>query len=84
MECKGGEILTEADLSKELLLEKDNKVLDLLRGINNLAIVVPKKGSTKAWTLKALLANSFLTLEEVPRPLASKPLPIPLIAKLKA
>ena len=48
MECEGGEILIEASLSKELLLEKDNKVLNLLQGINNLAIVVPKKGSTKA------------------------------------
>ena len=81
---KGGEILTEAGLSEELLLEKDNEVLNLLQGINDLAIVVPKKGSTKARTSKALLANSFLTLEEVPRPSASKPLPVPLIAKSKA
>jgi hypothetical protein len=88
VECEGGEILTEAGLSKELLLEKDNKVLDSLRGIDDLVIVVPKKGSTRARTLKALPAklpaNSFPTLEVVPGPSASKPLPTPLIAKLKA
>jgi hypothetical protein len=48
VECKRGEILIEASLSKELLLEKDNKVLNLFESINNLTIIVSKKGSTRA------------------------------------
>ena len=88
VEYEGGEILTEAGLSEELLLEKDDKVLNSLRGIDNLAIVVPEKGSTRARTSKAppakLPANSFPTPEVVPRPSASKSLPAPLITKSKA